>query len=355
MAGKCYISDGWLYGPINITHHPSPNRSGGMAVPSGVNGVVMHTMVGDLPGADGWFLNPSSEVSAHFGISQTGQVIQWVPVNGGVAWAECSGNGNWYSIEHADHANPHNPITEAQMTASAQVVECLSRYGNFPLQEANSPSQEGFGVHYMGGEAWGGHSCPDYPVPGTPFARSKQRPAILAIAKAIRGGGPTPPAPPQPGPPLPTSLLLVEGSSGEPVRYLQLLLNAHKVSAQLVVDGQFGPATEAAVKAFQAHALLTVDGEVGPKTWAALSVPHEIDPGVEILPGFFRHYGDGHTTANAYAARRSNTWTAIVAHSHSHGTPENAAALAKLDAFTALPESGTKAIPTNVVFYTLNP
>ena len=37
-----------------------------------------------------------------------------------------------------------------------------------------------------------------------------------------------------------------------------------------VVDGVFGPKTEAAVKDIQQDAGLTVDGVVGPQTWAAL-------------------------------------------------------------------------------------
>lgn len=38
----------------------------------------------------------------------------------------------------------------------------------------------------------------------------------------------------------------------------------------LVIDGVFGPKTEAAVKEFQQGAGLIVDGVVGPLTWAAL-------------------------------------------------------------------------------------
>jgi peptidoglycan hydrolase-like protein with peptidoglycan-binding domain len=39
------------------------------------------------------------------------------------------------------------------------------------------------------------------------------------------------------------------GNQGHPIRALQFLLRAH--GQNLAVDGMFGPATEAAVKAFQ--------------------------------------------------------------------------------------------------------
>ena len=55
-----------------------------------------------------------------------------------------------------------------------------------------------------------------------------------------------------------------------PVRTLQQLLRAR--SHHVAVDGNFGPATEAAVKAFQQGAGLTADGVVGPQTWPKLVV-----------------------------------------------------------------------------------
>jgi uncharacterized protein (TIGR02594 family) len=65
--------------------------------------------------------------------------------------------------------------------------------------------------------------------------------------------------------------VLRRGSRGPDVKRLQELLNAKlKPSPNLQVDGDFGPATETAVRAFQAQARIGVDGIVGPATWSAL-------------------------------------------------------------------------------------
>ncbi|MES2295266.1 MAG: N-acetylmuramoyl-L-alanine amidase [Pseudomonadota bacterium] len=60
------------------------------------------------------------------------------------------------------------------------------------------------------------------------------------------------------------------GSTGPAVVRLQQLLARDGRSPSLTVDGSFGPATLAAVKALQSMEGLTPDGIVGPKTWAAL-------------------------------------------------------------------------------------
>ena len=58
------------------------------------------------------------------------------------------------------------------------------------------------------------------------------------------------------------------GSSGYQVKVLQQLLRMWGLV--LTVDGECGPRTEAAIKAYQTGTGLESDGVCGPKTWAKL-------------------------------------------------------------------------------------
>jgi hypothetical protein len=81
-----------------------------------------------------------------------------------------------------------------------------------------------------------------------------------------RASGVAPAAAPVPAAPAKPRLvgMLRRGSTGVNVRYLQTALGGLKV------DGQFGPITDKAVRAFQAAQGLKVDGIVGPITWSRL-------------------------------------------------------------------------------------
>ncbi|MDT0379385.1 peptidoglycan-binding protein [Streptomyces sp. DSM 42041] len=59
-----------------------------------------------------------------------------------------------------------------------------------------------------------------------------------------------------------------QGASGDAVRAAQTQLNAY--GHGIAVDGQFGPATDAAVRAYQSAHGLAADGLVGPQTWQSL-------------------------------------------------------------------------------------
>ena len=67
----------------------------------------------------------------------------------------------------------------------------------------------------------------------------------------------------------PSAVVVGPGSSPAQVRRVQRLLN--RDGAGLRVDGAWGPATTAAVRAVQARSGLPVDGRVGPATAAALA------------------------------------------------------------------------------------
>jgi hypothetical protein len=148
-----------------------------------MDGVLMHTMVCNLPQCVATFNDPARQASAHFGIAQNGDIHQFGPLGAGwAAWHAMAANQRYYGIEHADNFDQHNPLTPAQIHASAQLVELLSRFAGFPLQVTDTPGGRGFGTHVMGGAAYGGHTCPG------PGPRAAQRQPVLELAKNIREG-----------------------------------------------------------------------------------------------------------------------------------------------------------------------
>jgi peptidoglycan hydrolase-like protein with peptidoglycan-binding domain len=58
-----------------------------------------------------------------------------------------------------------------------------------------------------------------------------------------------------------------QGSNGDAVRAVQSQIHGRGAGAQIAIDGSFGPATNDAVRAFQALLGLPVDGIVGQQTW----------------------------------------------------------------------------------------
>lgn len=76
-----------------------------------------------------------------------------------------------------------------------------------------------------------------------------------------------------------TGPTLALGSSGDDVKRLQRILVVLKLYDWTHIDGDFGPHTEDAVKAFQSGNGLTADGIAGPNTWAALPA----DPATPLL------------------------------------------------------------------------
>jgi peptidoglycan hydrolase-like protein with peptidoglycan-binding domain len=79
--------------------------------------------------------------------------------------------------------------------------------------------------------------------------------------------------------------LLSIGSQGKDVKAVQDLLNYHvRRGTPLMVDGIFGPLTDARVREFQKSNSLKVDGIVGPNTRAKLLEMAQVEAALFIMP-----------------------------------------------------------------------
>lgn len=70
----------------------------------------------------------------------------------------------------------------------------------------------------------------------------------------------------------PTVHLIKRGAWGQRVRDLQAALNGAGITPALKADGDYGPATEAAVREYQRRKGLQIDGVAGPQTLSALGL-----------------------------------------------------------------------------------
>lgn len=184
VPGKCHFdADGWLQGPISITHLMTPNHGTGFAQHG--RGVVFHTEDGFEAGTVATFMNKANQVSSFFSVSSAGSCHQFLPVGQGyVAWSQAAGNEAWRGIEDEDGTHPSVPMTAAQLATFAQILEACAGFDGFPLQITDDPvNGTGLITHGDGGTAWGGH----FGCPGD--VRKAQRPAIITLARQIRSGG----------------------------------------------------------------------------------------------------------------------------------------------------------------------
>ena len=175
VPGRLQVAtDGRVTGPASISYNdPFPCVNGRFGVTGAMQGVVMHTMVCNLPQCIDLFNDPGVQASAHFGIAQDGRIHQFGPIGKGwMAWAQVAGNLAWYSIEHADNRNPNNPLTDAQIAASAQLVELLSRFAGFPLKVTDDVTGRVRGAQHgrrvVGRSHLPGHAAASRPVGAAP-------------------------------------------------------------------------------------------------------------------------------------------------------------------------------------------
>lgn len=113
---------------------------------------------------------------------------------------------------------------------------------------------------------------------------------VWGIPACVTEGGDQPMPSPTPN----TKPTLRRGSNGEYVTLAQtMLLNKGYDLGKCGVDGDFGKATEAAVKRFQIDHGLTADGVIGPKTWDALNQQSPVSVLYSVtVPGLTKHQAE---------------------------------------------------------------
>ncbi|MFB8763851.1 N-acetylmuramoyl-L-alanine amidase [Nocardiopsis alba] len=143
--------------------------------------VILHIIVGTLSGADSWFRNRASRVSAHFGTSRAGALRQWVD-SGSRAWANAGANG--YAISVENEGNVGDSLTDAQLDRCAEVLAWAHREHGVALAVTDNPDGSGLAYHNLS-PAWslGGTACPGPRIVA-------QRAEIVRRATAIATGNP---------------------------------------------------------------------------------------------------------------------------------------------------------------------
>lgn len=220
-----------------------------------------HTIVGSADSAYGYFLR-STNLESTFIVPKQGRRWQLMDTN---RRADCNYFANdWViSVETGDNGAPEtDPWTDSQLSELIAVGRwVLAAHPKVRPVLCTAWDGTGIGWHAM----WGA------PSNWTP-SRGKTCPGRTRIAQfqrvilpALTSGAPAPrPVPPPPVGPT----VLRRGDSGNAVVALQRELN--RLGADLNPDGDFGPATETAVKTLQRNAGLTADGVYGPATIRAL-------------------------------------------------------------------------------------
>ena len=241
--------------------------------------VVIHTMeFPEYPTAAescaAFFAGASSpRASAHYCVDDN-SIVQGV-ADKDVAYHAPGANNNGIGIEHAGYAKQGSSdwadtYSDNMLKRSAGLTADLCKRYNIPIVFLGPADllagKRGITTHRYVSEAF---KRSDHWDPGYNFPEQK----YIAYVKSAGGvvvdaGGGTAPVRPE----------LKLGSTGDAVRELQSYLS--KFGSKLVIDGQFGKATEDAVKAFQTFWVPTVirKGIVGPITWAAIyKVNHLIE------------------------------------------------------------------------------
>jgi len=187
---------------LPFTKHYDLSRSKGYGPfnPGRFLGVIVHVNVGKT--GDAFFANNPEDVCPNFQVDADGTIHQYLPLDW-QPWCQRDGNSSYAAIETEGY--PSQPYTPAQVSAIGALLAAYYTRMGMPLRSTDVVGERGVGTHRMGGEAWGGHSCPG-------DLRANQRKELLAAAAATVAPAPAPATatstpitghvPPWPGPAL---------------------------------------------------------------------------------------------------------------------------------------------------------
>lgn len=104
-----------------------------------VTGIVLHTTVGTISGAQARFNDPASQVSVHYGIGLDGSITQWVEeADTAYQAGNYSVNQVTIGIEHEDNGNYNDSVrTDALYSSSAQLVADICKRYDFPADSSH--------------------------------------------------------------------------------------------------------------------------------------------------------------------------------------------------------------------------
>lgn len=261
-------------------------------------GIILHvSSSANATSLYGWFNGPSGGIESHFHVDVLGRVEQYRSTT---KQADANYRGNGYGsplrgyISIETQGGDNGSWNEAQIDSIIALCSwLLAEHSTIERKVSTGTFSGGLGWHTMWGAGKGtnswsnarGKTCPG--AARIAQCKSIVFPAILA-GKSGASAGPR---------------MLSVGASGEDVRRIQARLSemGHTVDA----DGDFGPATKAAVIAVQSANGLPADGIVGPDTLAVMDrwqpnlglATEAIDFGPEIKAGTVIRAGNRLTSA----------------------------------------------------------
>lgn len=138
-------SVGPKYNPITKTGNWDSSRTT-------VDKIIIHTMVGNAQSADSRFNDPTSNVSAHYGVLLTGEIWHWVDEDNTSYHAGAYNiNQESIGIEHEDNGDYNGIRSDTLYNASGKLVKEICDFYGIPIDRQ----------HILGHREVHATACPD--------------------------------------------------------------------------------------------------------------------------------------------------------------------------------------------------